>query len=69
MDPNDNSNQKSKILDSKLKEEDSKMKVEDECNESNRHVVSADTLVVAALHAFDQNRNYHSQNFFFESRE
>jgi hypothetical protein len=30
MDPNDNSNQKSKILDSKLKEEDSKMKVEDE---------------------------------------
>jgi hypothetical protein len=45
------------------------MKVEDECNESNRHVVSADTLVVAALHAFDQNRNYHSQKFFFESRE
>ena len=42
MDPNDNSNQKSRILDSKLKEEDSKMKVEDEYNESNRHVVSAD---------------------------
>ena len=35
MDPNDNSNQKSRILDSKLKEEDSKMKVEDEYNERN----------------------------------
>ena len=48
MDPNDNSNQKSRILDSKLKEEDSKMKIEDEYNQSNE---------VAALHAFDQNRN------------
>ena len=57
MEPNDNSNQKSRILDSKLKEEDSKMKVEDECNESNKHVVSAGTLLVTALHAFDQNRN------------
>ena len=48
MDPFDNSNQKSRILDSKLKEEDSKMKVEDEYNESNE---------VAAQHGFDQNRN------------
>jgi len=48
MEPNDNSNQKSRILDSKLKEENSKMKVEYEYNESNE---------VAALHAFDQNRN------------
>ena len=57
MDPNDNSNQKSRILDSNLKEEDSKMKVEDEYNESNRHEASAGTLPVVALHAFDQNRN------------
>ena len=57
MDPNDNSNQKSRILDPKMKEEDSKMKVEDECNESNRQVVSAGTLLAAALHTFDQNRN------------
>ena len=57
MDPYDNSKQTSRILDSKLKEEDSKMKVEDEYNESNRHIVSAGTLPVAALHAFDQNRN------------
>jgi len=48
MDPYDNSNQKSRILDSNLKEEDSKMKVEDEYNESNE---------VGALHVFDQNRN------------
>ena len=47
MDPNDNSIQKSRILDSKLKEEDSKMKVEDEYNESNE---------IATLHAFGQNR-------------
>ena len=58
MEPSDNLNQKSRILDSK--KEDSKMKVEDEYNESNE---------VAELHAFDQNRNQHSQNFFFESRE
>jgi len=32
MEPNDKSNQKSRILDSKLKEEDSKMKIEDEYN-------------------------------------
>ena len=57
MDPYDNSKQTTRMLDSKLKEEDSKMKVEDEYNESNRHVVSAGTLLVAALHAFDQNRN------------
>jgi len=48
MDPYDNSKQTSRMLDSKLKEEDSKMKVEDEYNESNE---------VAALHGFDQNRN------------
>ena len=36
------------MFDSKLKEEDSKMKAEDEYNESNE---------VAALHVFDQNRN------------
>ena len=48
MDPYDNSSQKSRILDSKLKEEDSKMKVEDEYNEGNE---------VAALHAFDQKKN------------
>ena len=46
MEPSDNLNQKSRILDSK--KEDSKMKVEDEYNESNE---------VAELHAFDQNRN------------
>jgi hypothetical protein len=45
------------MFDSKLKEEDSKMKVEDECNESNKYVVSAGTLLVTALHTFDQNRN------------
>ena len=49
MDPYDNSKQTSRMLDSKLKEEDSKMKVEDDCNESNRHVVSAGTLLVATL--------------------
>jgi hypothetical protein len=48
MDPYDNSNQKSRILDSNLKEEDSKMKLEDEYNESNE---------VGALHVFDQYRN------------
>ena len=48
MDPYDNSNKKSRILDSKLEEEDSKMKVEYEYNESNE---------VDALHAFDKNRN------------
>ena len=48
MDPYDNSKQTSRMLDSKLKEEDSKMKVEDEYNESNE---------VGALHVFDQNRN------------
>ena len=57
MDPYDDSNQKSRILDSNLKEEDSKMKIEDEYNESNRHEVSVGTLPVGALHVFDQNRN------------
>ena len=53
MDPKDStelaartvlSNQESRRLDSKMKVEDSKMKVKD-LNESNRHVVSAGTLL------------------------
>ena len=41
------SNQESRRLDSKMKVEDSKMKVKD-LNESNRHVVSAGTLLDSA---------------------
>ena len=50
MDPNDNSNQENRKLDSKMKEDDSN-------NESNEMRVPQDLTGLAALRASDQNKN------------